>query len=196
MTDRRDEELIRDYLQGSQEAFEMLFERYKKPILNFALRLLGNRADAEDITADVFVTLYAKRYSPQPQAKFSTWLFTVARNACITQIRKRRRFISMWFTQENTGEVQEWEIPDTQHLPSDGLASKESATQVRHAITQLPEAQREAIILREYHDLSYQQIAEVMGCSLERVKILIFRARERLRQELLIGDTEDKNGGT
>jgi RNA polymerase sigma-70 factor (ECF subfamily) len=196
MTDRPDEELIADYLQGRAEAFEMLFRRYKKSILNFALRFLGNRADAEDVTADVFVTLYSKRYTPQPQAKFSTWLFTVARNACISQIRKRRRFLPMWFTQGESGELEQWEIPDARNLPSDDLDRKETAIQIRQAVTQLPEAQREAVILREYHEMSYQDIAQVMGCSLERVKILIFRGRERLRQELSLAAMEDTNGGT
>ena len=82
---RHDEELIIEYQQGSEEAFEMLFQRYKKPILNFALRILGNRADAEDITADVFLIRFTKKNLYKPDAKFSTWLFTVARNACITK---------------------------------------------------------------------------------------------------------------
>src|SRR5262245_57713024 len=90
--DRTDEELILDYKQGEKAAMETIFMRYQRPILNFALRFMGNRADAEDVASEVFIGLLQNKeaYAPRIGAKFSTWLYTVARNSCLSKIRKRR----------------------------------------------------------------------------------------------------------
>ena len=185
MDDQHQEEnLIKEYLSGNQEALAMIFELYKNRILNFCLRILGNRADAEDVTADVFLALFSQKYTHNPQAKFSTWLYTVARNSCISRIRKRKNFVSLWFT-SNEGEVADaWDIPDTNPLSREELDQREISSEVRKAISKLPLEQREAIVLREYHSLSYEEIAKVLHCSLEKVKILLFRAREQLRTQL------------
>ncbi|HCI44776.1 MAG TPA: hypothetical protein DE315_04500, partial [Candidatus Omnitrophica bacterium] len=103
-----DEEVLRDYLTGNDEkAAEMIFLRYKTRLLNFCLRMLGNRADAEDVTAEVFLALFARRYAFNPAAKFSTWLYTVARNQCISQIRKRKNLVSVWFSSQRGGDYEE-----------------------------------------------------------------------------------------
>ena len=182
--DKQDEEIMLEYQSGQEEAITMIFERYKNSILNFCLRILGNRADAEDVTGDVFLSLFSKRYTYDPKAKFSTWLYTIARNSCIDRIRKRKNFVSIWFTQKEDGRVDQWDIEDAQDLSREELGKKEMAAQVRLAISKLPLEQKEAIVLREYHSLSYEQIAVILNCSLEKTKILIFRARERLREEL------------
>ncbi|MDP2654205.1 MAG: sigma-70 family RNA polymerase sigma factor [Candidatus Omnitrophota bacterium] len=188
--EQRDEELIADYQQGNPKALEMLYERYKEPILNFALRILGNRADAEDVTADVFGVLIVRRDAYQPKAKFSTWLYTVTRNACISKIRKHKNVFSLWFQGQN-GEYDEIPVPDKQPSVSMRLADQETGEQIRKAIEKLPDSQKEALILREYHGMSYDEISQVLGCSLENVKILIFRGRERLRRELTSFLTEE-----
>ncbi len=182
--DKQDEDLILEFQQGKSEALEMLYHRYKQPILNFSLRILSNRADAEDVTAEVFLVLFSKKDSYRSKAKFSTWIFTVAYNACITRIRKRKRVVSLWFTKDDDPEEKEWEIPDPNSLPSEDLAKKETALQVKRAIQNLPELQKEALVLREYHNLSYEEISQILDCSLENVKILIYRARERLKKTL------------
>lgn len=172
----------------------MLFQRYKKPVLNFALRILGNRADAEDVTGEVFLVVFTKKYAQKPGARFSTWLFAVAHNACITRIRKRKRTVSLWFTKDASGEVEQWEVMDPEASHTEKLIKKETALQVKKAIAKLPPQQKEALILREYHDLSYEQITEILNCSLQNVKILIYRARERLRSDLLPSIKEDHDG--
>ena len=182
--DKRDEDLIHEYQLGNEEALTMLFERYKRPILNYALRILGNRADAEDVAGEVFLALFEKKDSYQPQAKFSTWLYTIARNNCISRIRKRKFQISLWFEKDETGELQCLDIPDDKNLPPQELARKETSFYLRRAIAKLPLEQKEALILREYQQLSYEEISQVLGCSLEKVKVVIFRAREKLREEL------------
>ena len=162
----------------------MIFMRYKNPILNFCLRILGNRPDAEDATGEVFLALFAKQYTFKPEAKFSTWLYTIARNNCIDRIRKKKNLVSRWFSSKSDDELIEWDVADTRDISSEMLAKKEMAKHVQLAIQMLPLEQKEAIILREYQSLSYEQIAQVLNCSLEKTRILIFRAREQLRNQL------------
>lgn len=181
--EKDDADLIREFAGGNTEAMETLFERYKKPVLNFALRILNNRADAEDVASEVFLVLVTRRYSPQPGAKFSTWLFAVARNACLTRVRKKRKVMPLWFTTDS-GQEEQWDVPDAAALPREDLARQETVQHIRQAISTLPDEQKEALVLREYHNLSYDDISKVLGCSLEKVKILIYRARERLRADL------------
>ncbi len=180
-----DEELIIAYLRGDDKAMEIIFMKFRTQVFNYALRLLLNRADAEDVTADAFLAIFSRKYTYQPEVKFVTWLYTVVRNACIDRMRRRKRNISLtaWKSgaEEDAGQV---DIIDETALPTQSLEQSEQAKQVRSAIDKLPADQKEAIILREYHAMDYQQISQVMNCSLSKVKILIFRARENLRKEL------------
>ena len=181
---RADEELILEFQNGQEWAFEELFQKYKTPIFNFAMRLLCNRADAEDVVADVFMKLYTHKHSYKPQAKFSTWLFTIARNTGISRTRTRNRFSSLWVSGDQPGMYEEIAVPDPGPLPPEQLIGRETARTVQEAVAKLPDDQKEALILREYHSFKYDDIAAIMGCSLENVKILIYRARVRLRKEL------------
>ncbi len=181
-----DEDLIAEYQLGNVEAFEDLFQRYKGPILNFALRVLSNRADAEDVTAEVFFKLYTKKHMYQPVAKFKTWIFSIAHNACMTVFRKQKRLIPMWFRKDGEGGYESWDVPDDQDSPVEELKKKEQQKMVRKAIQQLSKDQREALILREYHQMNYAQIAEVMSCTVDNVKVLIYRARTCLRDRLAL----------
>ncbi len=180
--EHKDEDLIKDYQEGDLTAFNELFSRYKKPVFNFSLRILNNRADAEDVTSEVFMKLFEKRDYYQPTtAKFSTWLFTIAYNVCISKIRSRKSTISLWFKKENSSEETPWDIPDQTPTTPEKLMTLENVLLIQQAIDKLPDNQKEALILREYNQFSYQEISQVMNCSLEQVKILIFRAREFLR---------------
>ena len=191
--EQKDEEIMMEYqLTGEPETVKAIFFRYKTRILNFCLRMLGNRADAEDVTGEVFLTLFSRKYAYDPKAKFSTWLYTVARNGCISRIRKRKNMVSVWFSTKGSSAYDQWEIEDKGDLAAEQLAKREAASRVRRAIRQLPYEQREAIVLREYHRLHYDEISQILNCSLEKVKILIFRAREKLRDELKSFIEEEK----
>jgi len=194
--EKEDNELILEAQQGKHEALEMLFHRYKKSVFNFSYRIIGNRADAEDVTAEVFLVLFTKSYLYKPQAQFTTWLFTVTRNTCITKIRKNKRLVSLWFESSSDEKYQEWDVADPKALPPEELAQKEMARQVRKLIAKLPEPQKSALILREYNGFSYAQISEVLGCSLDNVKVMIFRAREQLRGDLTSFMTEENDERT
>ena len=181
---RADEELILEFQNGHQGAFEDLFQKYKTPVFNFVMRLLCNRADAEDVVAEVFMKLYTHRHSYKPQAKFSTWLFTIARNTSISRVRARNRFTSLWVSSRQTDTYEEIAVPDSGPLPPERLSAQETAQVIQQAVGKLPDDQKEALILREYHNFKYEDIAVIMGCSLENVKILIYRARVKLRKDL------------
>lgn len=183
---KTDEVLIAEYQLGNQEAFEELYARYKSSIFNFALRILGNRADAEDVTSEVFMTLCVKKQMYKPIAKFKTWFFRIAHNFCMNVFRKKKHTTDMWFNQNDRDDLGQWDVQDDKEIPSEKLEKKEAGQEVRNAIRTLPENQKEALILREYHQMNYSQISEVMECSVENVKILIYRARMQLKKKLAL----------
>ena len=120
--EQRDEELMMEYRTGGEpEAIKVIFFRYRSRILNFCLRMLGNRADAEDVTGEVFLTLFSKKYAYDPEAKFSTWLYTVARNSCITRIRKRKNLVSVWFSSRGSSACEQWDVEDPEDLAQSWL---------------------------------------------------------------------------
>jgi len=186
MVEKSDETLMGEYQEGSSNALEELFGRYKSKVFNFSYRILADRAEAEDATSDLFLTMLSKKDAYAPRAKFSTWAYTVVRNGCISRLRKRRGWLSFSREQdpEGEGDPVEWQVADAGPGPGEQAQRKEMGRWVQAAVGKLPLSQKEAIVLREYHGLSYAQIAEVLGCSMENVKILIFRAREALRKEL------------
>lgn len=181
--ERSDEELMKAYQEGEEEAMGEIFRRYQKKIFNFALRFLSGRADAEDATADVFLNLMKTGNAWRPDAKFSTWLYTVARNACLSRLRKHWNLFSLSFSKGSGESEAEWDVPDPVEA-GDELHQKELSEHIKSAVAGLPVNQKEVLILREYQDLSYDEIAKITGESLSNVKVLIYRAREHLREAL------------
>ncbi|MDE2028270.1 MAG: RNA polymerase sigma factor [Candidatus Omnitrophica bacterium] len=178
-----DEELINRFYQQDQEALNVLFKRHKDGLFNFAFRLSANRADAEDAVSHTFMMLCQKRYEPQPGASFKTWAYTIARNACLSRLRTKFRFFPLRQTRDD-GQEGQVDIADTRNLVHEELRQQETAAIIQKAVSQLPPEQKEALLLREYHDFRYEEIANVLDCSLEKVKVLIFRARVRLKETL------------
>jgi RNA polymerase sigma-70 factor (ECF subfamily) len=182
--EKPDEQIMQEFMAGDNEAISLIFTRYKSRIFNFCLRFLGNRADAEDITSDVFLKLFHRQYSLISGAKFSTWLFTIAHNACFSRLRKKKPVVFSDAWNSDRGRSVEDMLPDPSDSSSDKLISKERAEVLHKALNVLADEQKEALILKEFHHFSYLEIAEILGCSLDKVKVLIFRARERLKVEL------------
>ncbi|MCK9572958.1 MAG: sigma-70 family RNA polymerase sigma factor [Candidatus Omnitrophica bacterium] len=183
---RKDEEIMMEYRAGSVDALEEIFQRYKKPILNYAFKLLSSFADAEDVVGEVFYILTSRKNSYEPVAKFSTWIYTIAHNVSIDRIRRRRKILFFWQKKDKDGSsYEELDIPDTRFMPDSDAEDSDIAGYVKKAIDKLPFQLKEAIVLRQYHNLSYEEISAVLNCSLSKVKILIFRAKEVLRKELL-----------
>ncbi len=181
---RSDEELMRACQRGDGNAMNQIFQNNKLRIFNFCYSLLGNRAEAEDIAGDVFVSVLKNKDMYDPNRTFSTWIFTIARNMCFNRMRVRKHSVSMWFTVKGEDKEEAWDIPADQDDSSEALLKKERAQRVRRAIARLPFEQKEALELRQYQGFSYAQISDILGCSLDKVKILIYRAKENLRKDL------------
>ena len=189
--ERTDEEAMMDYQRGNQDAVCELFQRYKTRVLHFCLGMLSNRADAEDVAGEVFIAVMEQGNGYHHGRKFSTWLYTIARNKCVDRLRRRWRWVPLLGSPSDDDSPPAWDLPSSDEPTSETMARDERAAQVRRAVKRLPREQREAIMLRQYHECSYEQIAEILGCSLAKVKILIFRGKERLRTELAALIQED-----
>ena len=162
--------------RGDGSAFDELVARHQKAVLNIAWRYCGDRATAEDLAQEIFVKVWRAKGSYQPSAKFSTWLYRIAVNRCLNEIRSRPRKTAI--PVEETVEGAEGSGP------GDDLDRAEVRDAVRRAVDGLPPNQRMAVILSRFHDLAYEDIADSMAVSLEAVKSLLFRARENLKSAL------------
>lgn len=158
--------------------------RYRRPVLNFVYRMIGNAADAEDVAQGVFVRAYQAIRKPsfrRTGTAFSTWLFQVARNAALDDLRRRKRHPaeSLDVLQEH-GDL----AGNPGATASEIVADKETGNQVAAAVALLPEDQRAAFILAEYEDLGYAEIAAILDCSEKSVESRLYRARHFLRERL------------
>jgi RNA polymerase sigma-70 factor (ECF subfamily) len=173
--------------QGDTVAFAELVDNYKQPVMNVAYRMLRDATEAEDLAQMVFVQVFKSAHRYHVSSKFSTWLFTIVRNLCLNEIRRRSR--------HPTDSI-EAHHPEQEHQPSSQFEDRKTASpperlllgeleeKIEQALAALPENQRLAIVLCRQEELSYEDIAQVLGCSLSATKSLIHRGRETLKQKL------------
>ena len=168
---------------GDHQAFRELVERHQNAVIGTVAKMLGNASESEDIAQQVFLRIWrnAKRY--RPDAKFTTYLFTITRNLVFNESRRksRKKEVSSDEREENSNCLVE-ASPDRQ--PDAELLQAELQHAVDAAIASLPETQRMAVVLRRYEQLSYEEIAETLELSVSAVKSLLFRARTTLRESL------------
>lgn len=173
--------------QGDTAAFTALVEKYKQPVMNLAFRTLRDETEAEDLAQTAFVQAWKSAGRYEPSAKFSTWLFTIARNLCLNEIRRRHRHPaeSLDQTRDDSEDQLLHQVEDrrTSAAP-DHVLRGELESKVDEALAVLPENQRTALLLCRQEELSYEEIAEVLGCSLSATKSLIHRARETIKAKL------------
>jgi RNA polymerase sigma-70 factor (ECF subfamily) len=173
--------------RGDRAAFAGLVEKYKQPVLNFIYRTLRDETEAEDLAQNVFLQVYKSRSRYRRTAKFSTWLFTIARNLCLNELRRRSRHPteSIEETHTDNEEQPQRQYEDkSQMAPPENLLHGELVQKIEEALAELPENQRSAILLCRQDELSYEEIAEVLDCSLSATKSLIHRGRETLKEKL------------
>jgi RNA polymerase sigma-70 factor (ECF subfamily) len=188
LRDEADEALMVHYQKGDVRAFEILLTRHRRPVFNFILRYCGSRETAEDLLQETFLRVVKGAENYQRQAKFTTWLYTIARNLCVDQSRrmKHRRAQSLdapLNSSNDSGSLLDVVAGD--ELPSDRQAvSTELAGKMRQAITSLSEEQREVFLMREFLDMPFKQIAEVVGVPENTVKSRMRYALERLQSAL------------
>ena len=178
-----DVELMARAGEGDHEAFRRLVERHQHSVVGTVAKMLGNPSEAEDIAQQVFLRLWrhAKRY--RPEAKFTTYLFTITRNLVFNETRRlsRRKEVSADEREENSHTLIE---ADPVRQPDNELLQDELRREVDKAIAVLPDARRLAVVLRRYEQMPYEEIAVVLGLSVSAVKSLLFRARTTLKDLL------------
>jgi RNA polymerase sigma-70 factor, ECF subfamily len=178
--------LMLRFKKGDTEAFELLFSRHTRAIINFAYRFVRNRESAEELAQEVFLRVYEGAAGYQAQAKFTTWLYRIATNVCLNEIRKpqfRAQFVSEAPDHPREGE----EIfPDRAagREPDRHLERQAIGRAIAQAMAQIPDNQRIAFSLNKYQELSYADVADVMKLSEKAVKSLIHRAKETLAEKL------------
>ncbi len=194
MSDSSDEELLRAYRNGDSAAFKTLFGRYRGPLFNFLLRRVRDRGRAEELYQDSWTKVIERSAEFRGDSKFSTWLYTIARNACIDHQRKMkfRGHASLDETQRGANQ------PMVERVANPGLAPDQLASgqalreRIRIAVEQLPEEQREVFLLRQLQGLGFKEVAEVVGVPVNTVKSRMRYALERL--QLGLDDLREQAG--
>jgi len=186
--DDSDESLMLRYRDGDVRAFELLVTRHRKPLFNFILRFVRDTAAAEDVTQETFLRLVKGADAYERQAKFTTWLYTIARNLCVDAARrgKHRKAASLdapLGDEDGSASLLDL-VPDTGAGVDRQAQSRELAVRLRQAIEALPDEQREIFLLREVADLQFNEIANVIGCPENTVKSRMRYALEKLREAL------------
>jgi RNA polymerase sigma-70 factor (ECF subfamily) len=176
------------FKDGDQQAFQKLFDKYKKRVINYCYRYCGHRAVAEDLSQEIFIRVYKAAPSYRPKARFTTWLFKIATNVCLNEIRKpiyRAKLESIdQKPDEGNPASREIAMEPAKSMPDMLLETHQYQAQVKQAMAQLPEQQRAALLLRTTEEFSYREIGRQINCSENRVKILIHRGRKRLKHIL------------
>jgi len=180
-----DDELMQRIATGEEAAFRLLVERWEAPVMSFLWRMTGSREEAEDLTQDTFVKVHANASRYTPRGRFQSWLFRISGN--LARSWARRRKIVGWIRYD----PELHERPAAGPAPDDQLAEDETSRRVRAALAELPERQRQALIMRKYHEMSQREIAEAMGASEGAVESLLIRALAGLRKRL-VSETGDE----
>jgi RNA polymerase sigma-70 factor, ECF subfamily len=182
-----DAEIMLRVKKGDREAFSLLVQRHRKPLINFIYRFTANPGESEDLAQEVFIRVFQSASTYEAKAAFSTWLYRIATNSALNFIRDRKARLTYSLDQgpDDSGKQCQIELPDGKSLVEDQLLEAEKIKKIRGALASLPENQRLAVILTKYQDLSLRETAEVLKCSETAVKSLIFRAYTTLRQELV-----------
>jgi len=185
-----DVRLIEQCRRGDPYAFETLFRKYQTYVYNVSLGMLGNGEDAADITQETFLRLHRNLNSFRGDSTFSTWIYRVAVNLCITELRRRSRnrfqLIEDVLHTEEATLMQE----ETGPTPDEAIALDEDRRVVHQVLRTLPPDYRAIMVLRHFEQLAYEEIADVLGLSLSQVKTRLFRARKMFKDRFkgLAGD--------
>ena len=180
---RTDEELVARSKTGDTESFNQLVRRWERPIYALAYRTLGREEDARDVTQETFLRAFRALSGFKGDAKFSSWLYRIALNLCRDWMRKERRAPLVTVPEGVDVEDMAAERGPTESV-EDLAARAELGREVARAMAHLPAEQRQAIILKEYHGLTFQEIADLMRCPLSTVKTRVYQGLSTLRKQL------------
>ena len=178
-----DEELVARSIGGDTESFNELILRWERPIYALAYRTIGREEDARDVCQETFLRAFRALPGFRGQAKFSSWLYRITLNLCRDWMRRERRapFVQV---PEDSDPVEMAAAAEPSEAIEDLVARRDLTRIVERVMTRLPEEQRTAIVLKEYHGLTFQEIAELVGCPLSTVKTRLYQGLAVLRREL------------
>jgi len=180
-----DEELILEFQNNNTErAFEILVQRYKNPLTNFVFRYLGDYESCVDVVQETMIKVYRYKDTYQSIAKFSTWIYTIAGNLAKTELQRRKRRTILSINAFGKDNDENYEIPDENYRPDTITDSGIKDEIIQKAFMKVSESYRKAVILRDIQELSYEEIADIMGITVGTVKSRINRGRAQLQKLL------------
>jgi RNA polymerase sigma-70 factor, ECF subfamily len=182
--DDPDVELMLSFQNGEDDAFDALFAKYSRPLINFANRMLGSMDRAEEVAQEVFLEVHRARTTYLPQAKFTTWIYRITTNRCLNELRRPEHRIMVKPATGNEDGSPEPEPVADQPDSLQKLEAKRLQEAIGRALAGLPDPQRTALVMCRYHAMSYKEAAEVMDTTESAVKSLIHRATVSLRDRL------------
>ena len=182
-----DEELVARSIGGDADSFNELILRWERPIYALAYRTIGREEDARDVCQETFLRAFRALPGFRGQAKFSSWLYRIALNLCRDWIRRERR-APIAQPPEDVDVMELAAASEPSESIEDLVARKDLSRAVERAMALLPDEQRTAIVLKEYHGLTFQEIAELLGCPLSTVKTRLYQGLTVLRRELAKGE--------
>lgn len=185
MTEVSEKKIIEKVLGGDANAFEELVLKYEKTVYNLALRMVGDRDDAFDMTQEAFIKAYGSLSSFRGDSKFSVWIYRITTNVCLDFLRSKSRKQQVSLTVSDDDEDAQLDIPDPSSDPEQQLMQKMSMQSVEEGLKTLPDKQRQILVMRELGGMSYAEIGKALSLEEGTVKSRIFRARKRLCTFLL-----------
>ncbi|NLO20716.1 MAG: sigma-70 family RNA polymerase sigma factor [Syntrophomonadaceae bacterium] len=184
-----EEQLVKKSLQGDLQAFEELVLGYQSKVYALTYRYMGNEEDAYDMFQETFIKAYRSLPSFKGKSSFGTWIYRIASNVCLDEFRRQKRRIPTLSLDEPAatfnGNQVEMEIADTSYSADILYEQKELSLSIQEVLDQMKNEHKTAIILRDFMDLSYEEMAEVLDCSIGTVKSRLSRARNILKEMLL-----------
>ena len=185
-----DNSLVQDFISGNDAAFGQLLSRYKDSITNYINMMVGDYETAVDLCQETFLRVYRNIHRYSNLYQFSTWIYRIATNLAIDEMRYRKRrgrvfYKNIWGSRQwKDKETPEFELTDVRRGPRDEMLRKESSQVLGDAIRSLPEKYRTAFIMKEIQELPYDTIAKALNCSAGTIKSRLHRARELLQRKL------------
>jgi RNA polymerase sigma-70 factor (ECF subfamily) len=161
--------VLQDFIDGNDSAFIQIYEAYKVPLHRFCCRMVRNEQESQDIVQDVFTMLYKNPPYQDRNARLKSWLFTVARNGCLKSLRRSK------FTED-----EDLSMMVSQEQPDDETECAERTLVLQRVLSQLSPEYREAVILREWNGMSYEEISEILQTSIPAIKSRLFKARKQI----------------
>jgi len=186
-----DEELVDSVLEGNISDFDVLIEKWQKPLFNFVLRMMNSEEEARDACQDAFINAYRNLSKFKKESKFSSWLFKIAINRCNTLLQKRKRWRMFFDPNGNTDDLANNKISEA--LNAEEMAErKQIYGRIRRAIETLPPEQKTVLLLKEFEGMKFHEISEMLECPVSTVKSRMYYALDSIRKALKLVEVKNR----